>query len=431
MLANYFKMAWKVLLRRKLFTFISLFGISFTIFILMIAISYLDSMISPKGPEVKQDRILYTGNLTIRSGHNMSSSSCTYNFMKDYVETLKTPELTSVFADGQYYTYKGSRKFHFNYKYTDQNFWRAFEFEFLNGKPFGQKEVENSDKVVVISKSAAEDYFGTINAIGMEIDFRGNMFKVIGVVSDVPEANEHTYADLWVPLTHLPGYNSTEGYFGRCSAAILAYSENDLLKIKQEFHSHLISALKSMPGATKESSIKCVLRTRLELLAADVMNDDSDFFMDTESTKNTTFTEAGGMSKTLTVMMVITGIMFVFMLLPAINLVNINLSRIMERSSEIGVRKAFGASRNALVKQFMIENLVLTFIGGALSSVLTLITFSIINKSGLIVNTELTLNFKVFMLSIFICIIFGFIAGVYPAYKMSKLNPVDSLRGGE
>lgn len=68
MLKNYLKMAWKVLLRRKLFTFISLFGISFTIFILMMAISFLDSTISPKGPEVKQDRILFTGNLVVKTG---------------------------------------------------------------------------------------------------------------------------------------------------------------------------------------------------------------------------------------------------------------------------------------------------------------------------------------------------------------------------
>src|SRR5205823_11383630 len=55
---------------------------------------------------------------------------------------------------------------------------------------------------------------------------------------------------------------------------------------------------------------------------------------------------------------------FLFMLLPTINLVNINISRIMERSSEIGVRKAFGASSGKLVMQFVFENIILTLLGG-------------------------------------------------------------------
>jgi len=431
MLQNYLKMAWKVLLRRKLFTFISLFGISFTIFILMVAISYLDSMISPKGPEGKQNRILHTGNIIVRNGQSMRSSSSSYYFMNKYALTLKTPELVSVFSEGRYYTYKNNKKFFFNYRCADQNFWRIFDFDFINGKPYGQRECDNSDRVAVISKSTAENYFGTTNAVGMEIDFRGKMFKVIGVVSDVPEANDHTYSDLWIPISFTENYSKTESYFGGCNAAMLAYSADDLMKIKQEFHKQLKTALASMPGGTDKSTLKCVLKTRLELLAKDLLSEYDDFNADPESTKNDVFVEPGGVSSTVKAMSIISGIMFLFMLLPALNLININLSRIMERSSEIGVRKAFGASRNALVKQFIVENLALTFIGGAISLILTLIAFSIINKSGLIVNTELTLNFNVFIISIMVCVIFGFIAGVFPAYKMSKLNPVESLRGGE
>ena len=63
--------------------------------------------------------------------------------------------------------------------------------------------------------------------------------------------------------------------------------------------------------------------------------------------------------------------MLLFMLLPTLNLVNINLSRILERSSEIGVRKAFGASSRTLVGQFVVENLVLTLIGAAVGLVLS------------------------------------------------------------
>src|SRR6185295_18659181 len=73
-----------------------------------------------------------------------------------------------------------------------------------------------------------------------------------------------------------------------------------------------------------------------------------------------------------------------FMLLPAINLVNINLSRILERSSEIGVRKAFGATSGTLVGQFVVENVFLTLLGGLLGWILCAAALAVLNGSGLI-----------------------------------------------
>ena len=71
--------------------------------------------------------------------------------------------------------------------------------------------------------------------------------------------------------------------------------------------------------------------------------------------------------------MIISIFVFLFLLLPTLNLVNINISRIMERSSEIGVRKAFGASSRTLVLQFIVENIILTFLGGVIGIVLSIV----------------------------------------------------------
>ena len=78
-----------------------------------------------------------------------------------------------------------------------------------------------------------------------------------------------------------------------------------------------------------------------------------------------------------------------FMLLPTINLVNINLSRVLDRASEIGVRRAFGASSRTLVGQFLIENLVLTLIGAAVGLALAAVVLRIFNVSGLIAHAQL------------------------------------------
>ena len=116
------------------------------------------------------------------------------------------------------------------------------------------------------------------------------------------------------------------------------------------------------------------------------------------------------------------------MLLPTLNLVNINITRIMERSSEIGVRKAFGASSRTLVYQFIVENIILTLLGGAIGVILSLIALQVLNGANLIPNLVLTLNFTVLGIGLLICFFFGLLSGVYPAWRMSTLNVVTALK---
>jgi putative ABC transport system permease protein len=115
-------------------------------------------------------------------------------------------------------------------------------------------------------------------------------------------------------------------------------------------------------------------------------------------------------------------------LLPTVNLMNINVTRIMERSSEIGVRKAFGASSRALVYQFIVENLILTGLGGLIGVIFSFIIIQILNHAELIDNLVLTVSPSVLLYSLLACIFFGLLSGVYPAWRMSRLNVVDALK---
>jgi putative ABC transport system permease protein len=119
---------------------------------------------------------------------------------------------------------------------------------------------------------------------------------------------------------------------------------------------------------------------------------------------------------------------FLFLLLPTINLVNINITRIMERSSEIGVRKAFGASSKTLVYQFLVENVIFTFLGGLIGVMLSIIAIMIFNRSNAVPNLDLSLNFTVLFFGLVVCLLFGLLSGVYPAWRMSRLNVVSALK---
>jgi putative ABC transport system permease protein len=122
-------------------------------------------------------------------------------------------------------------------------------------------------------------------------------------------------------------------------------------------------------------------------------------------------------------------LMLLFMLLPTLNLVNINLSRILDRASEIGVRKAFGASSRTLVGQFVVENLVLTLLGAVAGLLLAIPVLAALNASGFLAYARLGLNFRVFLYGLAMAVFFGVFSGVYPAWRMSKLHPVQALRG--
>jgi putative ABC transport system permease protein len=117
-----------------------------------------------------------------------------------------------------------------------------------------------------------------------------------------------------------------------------------------------------------------------------------------------------------------------FMSLPAINLVNINISRILERSSEIGIRKAFGASSKTLVYQFVLENILLTLMGGALALIIAAVFLWWFNASRFIDYADLTINWTVVVVTIVLSLVFGLMSGVFPAWRMSKLPIVEALR---
>jgi len=120
---------------------------------------------------------------------------------------------------------------------------------------------------------------------------------------------------------------------------------------------------------------------------------------------------------------------FLFMVLPTINLVNLNVSRILERASEIGVRKAFGASSRTLVGQFVTENVLLCLLGGAIGFLLSLLALDAITRTGIIPYAQFHVNLRVFAWGLVFAVFFGVFSGVYPAWKMSRLNPVEALRG--
>ncbi|NQU27099.1 MAG: ABC transporter permease [Candidatus Marinimicrobia bacterium] len=413
MLKNYLKTAIKVLWRHKLFTFISLFGISFTLLILVVATSFVDHIFGPVAPEKKLDRTLSvtTAVLVSKTGGIANGPLLSYHFLNKYVKNLKTPEKISISSfHSPVVVYNNKNKINFDLKFIDGEFWEILDFKFLEGRPFSTDDVTNRTPVAVINEDLRKQYFGDAPAIGNTINADGTNFRVLGVVKNVSLMRIMPYSDMWVPLTfskvdfHKPTLMQFPGWF----AMVLAHSRSDLPAIRREFDQHL--TLVEYPD-DRWKKIITGTSTYAEAVTRNIFRNEDD-----SSTPLLTF---------------IFVLIILFMLLPTVNLVNINLSRIMERSSEIGIRRAFGATSLTLIGQFITENVIITLIGGGISLLLSLIVIAALNNSGMIPHLHMTMNFRIFFTSLSLALLFGLLSGVYPAYKMSCLNPVEALRGDQ
>ncbi|KAA5544950.1 ABC transporter permease [Adhaeribacter rhizoryzae] len=413
MLQNYLKIAWKVLLRRKFFTFISLFGISFTLMILMVATAMIDHVTGPATPEKRLDRMLFVNFIKMTGKSGNMNTFPSYYYMNHYVKRLKTPEKISVTTTFRgVNSYVNNKRLSLDLKFTDANFWEVLDFNFLEGQPFNQQDQKNANRVAVITDHARDQYFGpNVSAVGKYMVADGIRYRVTGVVEDVSYSRFNSYANIWVPLSTAPYNKDDTGLTGSYMAIILADSKADIPKIKEEYQS-IVKQVK-LPNPKEFDKFYSHTESILEgTIVRQLLGDG----------------ENSGMGKFIAIISVV---VFLFMLMPTINLVNINVSRIMERSSEIGVRKAFGASSNTLIGQFLVENIFLTLIGGLLGFLLSALVLEIIADSGLIPYAQLGLNIRVFGIGLGLSLIFGFISGVYPAYKMSKLQAVQALKGGQ
>lgn len=407
MLVNYFKIAIAVLKRRKFFTFISIFVISFTITILMVLTAFVDKVVNDTYPDRNRSRLLYITKFEESGPQSMNSGALSFYYLDRYVKTLKRPVKISISSRPESTnTYVNNKKITVNYKYTDAAYWEVLDYDFLEGKPFTAQQLANGERVAVISESLKKEYFGNMpSVVGQYIEADDVRYRVSGVMKTVPSTNYLFSGDLFLPYTVAKtDFRANKDYRGNFIGVLEAASGADVPAMKAEYEQMAVR----LPMSNK-------MYTNIYSHADNYLN---------------AYLRSGNEKKSgmQIVFMTITIFVLLVMLLPAMNLVNINVTRIMERSSEIGVRKAFGASSKVLAGQFIIENLILTLLSGVISVVLSIIALQLINKANLLSSLHLSLNLNVLLVSLLACLVFGLLSGVYPAWRMSRMHVIDALK---
>ena len=174
MLRNYLKMALKVLMRRKFYTFISMFGITLTLTILMVVSAFWEHMVGQHSPEVHLDKSLYLFNIRLegKEGWRQSGAHSDY-FMETYVSKLQTPEMFSFYSiPTRVNTFAEGQKVIVHKKYTDASFWKVMQHVYLEGRPYTPEEVAQQQPIAVIARSLKEDLLALFAAPHHDIPYR-------------------------------------------------------------------------------------------------------------------------------------------------------------------------------------------------------------------------------------------------------------------
>lgn len=266
------------------------------------------------------------------------------------------------------------------------------------GRNFSIIEIQYGTKVAIIGKKIVDALYieDKNNILGTEISFKGTQFRVIGVLKEKGELAEDNYDN----MVFIPIIVANQMASGRGLDYSLTVGINDLTQMDL-----------AMGEATG----------LMRLIRHDQIGNENSFLLEKSETlaenleSITGALRAGGF-----------GVGFITLLGAAIALMNIMLVSVTERTREVGIRKALGATPLRIRQQFVIEAIVVCILGGITGIILGIVIGNLISR---VMGIEAFIVPWLWMfVGLVVCIVVGLLSGYYPAHKASKLDPIESLR---
>ena len=265
------------------------------------------------------------------------------------------------------------------------------------GRNFSPIEIQYGSKVVILGKKVIDAiYEENEEPIGTEVSFKGTQFKVIGVLKEKGQLAEDNYDNMAI----VPIIVANQMAGGRGLDYWLTIGLTDITQM--DF---------AMGEATG----------LMRAIRQDRVGQPNSF----ELAKSETLAEE---MKSITGALRIGGfgVGFITLLGAAIALMNIMLVSVTERTREVGVRKALGATPLRIRQQFIIEAIVVCILGGVAGIILGILIGNLISRA--IGIDAFVVPWVWMMMGLIVCVTVGLLSGYYPAYKASKLDPIESLR---
>lgn len=294
---------------------------------------------------------------------------------------------------------------------TNADYWDVFEFNFTEGRPYNYDEVFSGIPYAVITQSLAQRLFPGSTAVNQLIEINFQPYTVLGVVKDIKPIFSHAYSEVWLPYTSDEDYQNW-GF----EALLMANSEHDFPGIiaevreceKQYTRDHAPWAL-NLKGPVNRKIYNLDFSSNYGYSAEAVAQ------MIKENSRKRIL------------------ILCVLLLIPAINLSGLSMSRIRKRTGEIGVRKAFGAKKYVILMQVLYENFITSLIGGLLGLILSYVVvfwmrewlLGIPAGSGIPIGA--LVSPLIFLVVFLACMVINLLSAGVPAFRASRTSIINSL----
>jgi len=401
MFKNYFLTTIRTLRQNPLYTALSVFGIALTFVFVCVLLLIAESSKTEFIPKKYAERTWFLP--TIDNGRG-SNSNITREHIEMWLPKMTTPEIMVVNTRNveESVIVNNKSKFLMVMGVSDQYF-DVVSFKFLCGRPMNRQEITEGIPVAVLAKNFADLYFGrNEDPIGKIFELKGIQCRIVGVVED-PSLfgvdNGFTFANMWIPLETIKRLNN------RAVRYQILFTGKDKASIAemQEELTRVLGETNSADGIQWRipSWQKRTVEQRNALLPG----------------------------------MGILTICLILMLIPALNILSLNVCKSYDRSEEIAVRRAFGAPISTIFAQLFFENFLLTLAGAVVGMCITPPILNLIDKAMLdisILPVTLSLHFdlKTILLVVGPCVlVFSFFSGSIPAWITAKRNIVNVLKG--
>ncbi len=407
MIKNFFKIAWRNLLRNKGFSIINISGLAIGMAAAVLILLWIQNELSYDQFHEKKDRIYEAWN----KAHFSGKLNCWNTTPKILARTIEKdiPEIersVRVNWGCQLLFTIGDNRLNVNGNMVDTGFFDMFSFPFVKGNP---KTALNGDYSLVLTQKAAKKIFGNEDAMGkvVKVDNKEN-YTVTGIVKDLPNNTRFNFEYLmnWSYLRRHDGDDSSWGN-NSTRTYVLLKENTSFASANEKIKGIKVKYDKEEDDAKWEMFLYPSSRWRLY----------SSF---------TNGKEDGGLIDFVKLF----GIIALFILLIAcINFMNLSTARSEKRAKEVGIRKVVGAQKKSLIGQFIGESILLSFLAGVVALCIVVL---VLPAFGELTDKKLAIDFGnayFWMASLGFILLTGILAGSYPAFFLSSFQPVKVLKG--
>jgi putative ABC transport system permease protein len=428
MLKNYFLIAWRNMMKSKIFSFINVFGLAIGLTCCMLISLYLYNELSYDAYHRHKEQLYQLGTIFVKQGGEERMANTpgpmAATMQQEFPEIEKSTRLLKTFADDktllQFTPDTGTPKsFYETAGYlADSNFFQLLTYSFREGNPSTALQGPNT---LVLSEEIARKFFGTASALN----------QIIRISSSTNGDHDFRVTGVFAPNA-LPSHIDARFFMSMRGGEMDAYLRNRGTDIASNnmFYTYL-----QLKKGTDPKKLEAKFPAYIEKYGGknlramgfykkQFLTPLKDIHLYAHTKSNVT------PDGSVTYLYILASIALFTLLIACINFMNLSTARSSKRSAEVGVRKVLGARRSSLVKQFLGESVLMALLAYVVAIFITQALLPLFSRvSGKNFSFSFSQHLILYAALFVLALLTGFLAGSYPAFYLSSFKPVRVLKG--